>query len=59
LLALFGGRPNPVMARLVESGSLTLEDIKEAEDAKEAPEEGWVAMTIGGDARPCRSSRHR
>jgi len=33
LLALFGGRPKPVMARLVESGKLTLEDIKEAEDA--------------------------
>jgi len=33
LLALFGGKPKPVMARLVESGRLTLEDIKEAEDA--------------------------
>src|SRR5687768_297030 len=33
LLALFGGRPKPVMARLVESGKLTLEDIKEAEAA--------------------------
>lgn len=33
LLKLFGGRPKPVMARLVESGKLTLEDIKEAEEA--------------------------
>jgi BlaI family transcriptional regulator, penicillinase repressor len=33
LLALFGGRPKPVIARLVESGRLTLDDIKEAEDA--------------------------
>jgi len=33
LLGLFGGRPKPVMARLVESGRLRLEDIKEAEDA--------------------------
>lgn len=33
LLALFGGRPKPVMARLVESGHLTLDDIKEAEVA--------------------------
>lgn len=33
LLSLFGGRPKPVMARLVESGRLTLEDIKDAEDA--------------------------
>jgi BlaI family transcriptional regulator, penicillinase repressor len=33
LLAVFGGRPRPVIARLVESGKLTLDDIKEAEDA--------------------------
>jgi BlaI family penicillinase repressor len=33
LLALFGGRTKPVMARLVESGKLTLEDVKEAEAA--------------------------
>jgi BlaI family transcriptional regulator, penicillinase repressor len=31
LLALFGGRPQPVMARLIESGRLTLDDVKEAE----------------------------
>lgn len=31
LLALFGGRSQPVMAHLIESGRLTLEDIKEAE----------------------------
>ncbi len=31
LLALFGGRTQPVMAHLVESGKLTLEDVKEAE----------------------------
>jgi len=31
LLALFDGRPKPVMARLVESGKLTLADVKEAE----------------------------
>ena len=33
LLSLFDGRPKPVMARLVESGKLTLDDIKEAEQA--------------------------
>ena len=33
LLSLFGGRPRPLMARLVESGKLTLDDIKEAEQA--------------------------
>ena len=31
LLGLFGGRSQPVMAHLIESGKLTLEDIKEAE----------------------------
>ena len=33
LLALFGGRAKPVMAHLVESGKLTMDDIKEAEKA--------------------------
>ena len=33
LLALFGGRSKPVIARLVESGKLTLDDIREAEQA--------------------------
>jgi len=31
LLALFGGRTQPVMAHLIESGKLTLEDVKDAE----------------------------
>lgn len=33
LLSLFGGRTKPVMAHLVQSGKLTLEDVKEAEEA--------------------------
>lgn len=33
LLSLFGGHPKLLMARLVESGKLTLDDIKEAEGA--------------------------
>jgi predicted transcriptional regulator len=33
LLALFGGRTQPVMARLIETGKLTLQDVKEAEKA--------------------------
>src|SRR5438552_19167726 len=33
LLGLFGGRSRPIMAHLVESGSLTLEDVREAEKA--------------------------
>ena len=31
LLGLFGGRTQPVMSHLIESGRLTLEDVKEAE----------------------------
>ena len=31
LLTFFGGRSQPVMAQLIESGQLTLEDVKEAE----------------------------
>jgi predicted transcriptional regulator len=31
LLSLFGGRTQPVMAHLIESGKLTQEDIREAE----------------------------
>jgi len=31
LLALFGGSTQPVMAHLIESGRLTLNDVKEAE----------------------------
>jgi len=31
LLALFGGGAKPVMAHLIDSGTLTLEDVKEAE----------------------------
>ena len=31
LLGLFGGRSRPIMAHLIQSGSLTLEDIREAE----------------------------
>ncbi|HEY2859574.1 MAG TPA: BlaI/MecI/CopY family transcriptional regulator [Terracidiphilus sp.] len=33
LLALFGGRTQPVMAHLIESGKLTLDDVREAERA--------------------------
>ena len=31
LLAFFGGRSQPVMAHLIESGKLTLEDVRDAE----------------------------
>lgn len=44
LLALFGGRTQPVMAHLIESGKLTMGDVREAKKAlkklprKEKPE---------------------
>jgi BlaI family transcriptional regulator, penicillinase repressor len=44
LLALFGGRTQPVMAHLIESGKLTLADVKDAQKVlrklqrKEKPE---------------------
>jgi BlaI family transcriptional regulator, penicillinase repressor len=44
LIALFGGRTQPVMAHLIESGKLTLADVEEAEKTlrqlqrKEKPE---------------------
>jgi BlaI family transcriptional regulator, penicillinase repressor len=31
LLRAFGGRPQPVMAHLIEAGKLTLDDLREAE----------------------------
>jgi BlaI family penicillinase repressor len=33
ILSFFGGRPQPMMAQLVESGKLTLQDIREFEKA--------------------------
>ena len=33
LLALFGGRTQPLMAHLVESGKLSMDDVKQAEKA--------------------------
>jgi predicted transcriptional regulator len=44
LLSLFGGRTQPVMAHLIESGKLTMDDVREAKKAlralsrKEKPE---------------------
>ena len=35
-LGLFGGRAQPVMAQLIESGRLTLDDVQEAEKALRA-----------------------
>jgi len=38
LLALFGGSTQPVMSHLIESGKLTLDDVKDAEKALRALE---------------------
>jgi BlaI family transcriptional regulator, penicillinase repressor len=38
LLALFGGSTQPVMSHLIESGKLTLEDVKDAEKTLRAME---------------------
>lgn len=35
LLALFGGSPEPLVSHLIESGKLTLEDLKHAEEQLE------------------------
>jgi len=43
LLGLFGGRSRPIMAHLVESGSLTLDDVREAEKA---------LLQLGGEDKP-------
>jgi predicted transcriptional regulator len=38
LLSIFGGSPGPVMSHLVETGKLTLADVKELEKTLEAME---------------------
>src|SRR5215467_689984 len=38
VLSLFGGRTQPVMAHLIESGKLTLDDVREAQKALRAME---------------------
>ncbi len=43
LLGLFGGRSRPIMAHLVESGALTLEDVREAER---------TLLKIAGEEKP-------
>src|SRR5580765_3010174 len=40
LLSFFGGRTQPVMAHLIESGKLTLEDVKDAEHTLRKMEQG-------------------
>ena len=43
ILSFFGGRPQPMMAQLIESGKLTLDDIREMEKAAEEAEKKRAA----------------
>src|SRR6202051_4732384 len=43
LLGLFGGRSRPIVAHLIESGTLTLEDVREAER---------TLLKLAGEAKP-------
>src|SRR5580704_9436650 len=43
LLALLGGRSRPIMSHLVESGALTLDDVREAER---------TLMKLAGEEKP-------
>jgi BlaI family transcriptional regulator, penicillinase repressor len=43
LLGLFGGRSRPIMAHLIESGTLTLDDVREAEK---------TLLKLAGEDRP-------
>ena len=46
ILSFFGGRPQPIMAQLVESGKLTLDEIREFErDAVEAEKRSKAGKT--------------
>jgi BlaI family transcriptional regulator, penicillinase repressor len=50
LLALFGGRSQPVMAHLIESGKLTLADVKEAEKLLRKLEKHEASGNDGSDS---------
>lgn len=50
-LALFGGSGQPVVARLLETGKLTLEDLKALEEKREAPGERAEAEEKRGRRR--------
>lgn len=51
LLALFGGRTQPVMAHLIESGKMTLDDIKDAEKALHEMEARGLEVSKKGGTR--------
>jgi|ERR1051326_1556266 predicted transcriptional regulator len=43
LVGLFGGRSRPIMAHLIESGTLTLDDVREAEK---------TLLQLAGEGKP-------
>jgi BlaI family penicillinase repressor len=52
ILSFFGGRPQPMMAQLVESGRLTLNDIRELEKAAEEAERQRKAESHSTERKP-------
>lgn len=50
-LGLFGGSPRPLVARLLETGQLTLEDLKALEERHGAPREGAGPQEAKGKRR--------
>ncbi|HEY2383609.1 MAG TPA: BlaI/MecI/CopY family transcriptional regulator [Terriglobia bacterium] len=53
LLGLFGGRVKPVIARLIESGKLTMDDVKEAEQTlRKLAKEGELSERKPDRAQP-------
>jgi predicted transcriptional regulator len=50
-LGLFGGSAQPLVARMMESGQLTLEDLKALEERYRAPRDGAEPPPAGGKRR--------
>lgn len=50
-LGLFGGSAQPLVARLLETGQLTLEDLKALEERHRAPQEGAEPQKAKGKKR--------
>jgi predicted transcriptional regulator len=50
LLDFFGGSPRGLMAQLVETGKLTLDDVRDLESTLESLEAGRTGDQTGGDA---------
>ena len=50
-LGLFGGSAQPLVGRLLETGQLTLEDLKSLEERYGTPQEGAGAQDEGGKRR--------